>query len=80
MKKLKKYQLVNNCETLQEIADVIRQISVDGLIKGKTQSFDSEVMAKRCENFILNDHNLLTKNFGIRQQAMMIVYYDSLNI
>ena len=73
---LEKYEAVNSCETLKELADVIRSFAVDGLIQGRTRQFSAEQMAEHCESYHLEKHNFLTREFGIRQQAMMILFYD----
>ena len=75
MTKLEKYEAVNNTSNLQELADVIRSFAKDGFIKGRTREFDAEEMAKRCENYSLSKHNNLTRKYGIRQQALMFLFY-----
>jgi hypothetical protein len=73
------YDKVNKCETLLELANVIRSLTDEGgNIKGRTRLFDGERMAKACENFKYSSPNNLTREFGIRQQAMYINYYESL--
>lgn len=70
------YDKVNRCETFDELADVILAISEDGRIQGRTRDFDALKMAKVCRNFKDYDFpNLLTREFGIRQQALYISYY-----
>lgn len=72
------YEAVNRCTTLTELADIIRSAAeVDGLIRGRTKPFNAEKMAQRCEDFEKQPTNVLTRNWGIRQQAMMIVYYKN---
>ncbi len=73
---LEKYEEVNKCTSLKELADVIRKFSPDGLITGRIRIFNSEKMAIACENYDLSIHNTLTREFGIRQQAMMILFYN----
>lgn len=73
---LKRYEAVNDCESLKELADVIRSFANDeGLIDGRISIFNAEKMANVCENYSLYFHNNLTRNYGIRQQAMMLLYY-----
>lgn len=73
---LEKYEAVNKCESLKELADIIRNFGgPSGLIKGRTKIFDAERMARACEHFYNVPKNTLTRNWGIRQQAMMIEYY-----
>jgi hypothetical protein len=79
MNDLQKFQAVNKTKTLQELADVIRSFAdEDGMVQDRTKKFDAEQMAKACENYNLFYHNALTKEFGIRQQALMIVFYKDL--
>lgn len=79
MTNLEKYEAVNKTETLQELADVIRSFAnEEGMIQGRTRQFSAEAMAKMCENYDYAIHNRLTREFGIRQQAMMILFYSSM--
>ena len=77
MTELEKYEKVNKSSSLKELADVIRSFANDGIIQGRTRTFDSELMAKRCEEYDLAKHNNLTREFGIRQQAMMLLFYGN---
>jgi hypothetical protein len=79
MTDLEKYQAVNKCENLKELADVIRSFADDdGFIQGRTRKFSAEHMAKHCESYQWEKHNALTREFGIRQQAMMLLFYEKL--
>ena len=77
MTDLEKYDAVNKSKSLKDLANVIRSFGVDGKIKGRTKTFDSEIMAHTCENYDLTDANHLTREFGIRQQAMMLLFYTN---
>lgn len=77
MTELEKYEKVNKSSSLKELANVIRSFANEGTIQGRTRDFDSEQMASRCENYDLAKHNNLTREFGIRQQAMMLLFYES---
>jgi len=69
-----KYDIVNSCETLEELANVIRTFAgVNGMIEGRKKFFDAEKMANHCENYHNVHPNLLTREFGIRQQAIYII-------
>lgn len=73
------YDLVNACETLDELANVIENHLADenGEIEGRMRKFDAKAMAEACRT--LPEHkqaNALTRMFGIRQQAFYILYYD----
>jgi len=75
------YEAVNSCETYEELAKVIRTVGVDGIIQGRIRPFNSEKMAVACEIFDtymrLGVPNVLTREFGIRQQAMYIYYSEN---
>jgi hypothetical protein len=70
------YDAVNKCVTFEALANVIRGLGdKDGFIQGRTRKFNAEVMARHCMNFSMAYPNTLTREFGIRQQAMHITYY-----
>ena len=75
MSDIDKYELVNKCETLDELSDAIKSIADGADIIGRTESFNASFMAKLCKTYSLNNHNVLTRKYGIRQQAMMILFY-----
>ena len=71
-----KYDAVNACKTLDKLAKVIESFADEnGSIQGRTRSFDAKDMALACLRFQTGSKNKLTREFGIRQQAMMIEYY-----
>lgn len=87
MTDLEKYEIVNCCETLEELSEAIKTIGetnklnlIQGrinLIQGRTNLFDANKMAVACLNInYLNIRNL-TRNYGIRQQAFMILFYKN---
>lgn len=77
MTELEKFKLVNACETLEELAQAIEAISDEnGMIQGRTKYFNAERMASHCMNFRLRPANTLTREYGIRQQGLYILYYD----
>lgn len=78
MTELEKYELVNNCEYPKELEEAIITIGSDiNIIHGKTRAFDSVKMASYVEGVIFNQFNpaLLTRSYGIRQQALYLKYY-----
>lgn len=77
--RLEAYERVNQCETFEELAGVIRSLAdEEGMIQGRTIKMDAERMARSCENFNSDTPpNVLTREFGIRQQAMYINYYSN---
>ena len=77
MTDLEKYKRVNKCETLEELAGIIIMFAEDdGMIQGRTRRFSAHQMAKDCLDFCSAYPNTLTREFGIRQQAMYISYYS----
>lgn len=72
------YDQVNGCETLKELADVIRSLADEqGMIQGRSRKFKAEQMAYACEHYGSGyvPANSLTREFGIRQQALYIDYF-----
>ena len=81
MDRLEIYDRVNKCESYTELSKLIRELADDGgMIQGRVKKFDAERMAQHCEKFKelyeLGMANTLTREFGIRQQAMYINYYS----
>jgi hypothetical protein len=78
MNELEKYELVNKCETEEELAAAILTIANGSEIEGRNRIFDAEKMSKRVQEVINGDviPNVLTRKYGIRQQALYIKYYQ----
>ncbi len=78
MNRLEIYDKVNKCETLSELSDIILELADEnGEIQGRTRKFNAAKMAEKCLNFRTVSPNTLTRKFGIRQQAMYILYYGT---
>jgi len=79
MTELEKYQRVNACETIEELQQCILDFAgEDGMIQGRTRKFDAFEMANNLEIYVNGRNetpNVLTREFGIRQQAMYLKYY-----
>lgn len=76
MTNLEKYEKVNKADSLTELAEIIESFAdQDGMIQGRTNRFSAERMAWNCKNFSSFQPNVLTREFGIRQQEMYLVYY-----
>ena len=76
MTDLEKYEAVNKCESLEELANVIISFAdITGEIQGRKRKFDAEKMAQACRVYPDYGYNTLTREFGIRQQAMYIDHY-----
>lgn len=80
MTELEKYERVNKCENIDDLVQCILDFAVDGRIQGRTRGFDAERMASLCRDYY-NDEtntmfpNVITREFGLRQQAMYLKYY-----
>lgn len=75
--RLKIFEEVNTCETLIHLARIIESLAdEDGLIMGRSRKFDAKKMANICREYDSYPRNSLTREFGIRQQAMHILYYS----
>ncbi len=80
MTDLEKFKLVNSCETAEELSKAIIECSNNGIIKGKLIDFDALLMSDRVYR-VINENltpSTLTRNWGIRQQALYIKYYKDL--
>jgi hypothetical protein len=80
MDRLECYERVNGCETVEELKKAILDISKSNhhnVIMGRTRAFDGEKMSLYVEDVVLGKlpFNLLTRNYGIRQQALYISKY-----
>lgn len=79
MTDLDKYDAVNATTTLEELAETIQSFADENRqIQGRNRTFNADKMAIACRNFSKLPPNVLTRNYGIRQQAMMLSYYEAL--
>lgn len=79
MDNLEKYELVNKCETIEELESAVKALAgEDGLIQGRTRKFDANKMASYVGSVVkgLGPINVLTREFGIRQQALYLKFYQ----
>lgn len=77
---LETYEAVNRCETFDELAEVILSIgSALGSVPGRTRDFQADKMVEGLLGFAgdVFPPNVLTRRWGIRQQAMYIKHYSS---
>jgi len=77
MTDLDRFKLVNRCEDLEQLAAAIIIIA-DGFnnIQGRLRTFNARLMAENCLHFDLSNTNVLTRSFGIRQQAIYIKIFS----
>jgi len=78
MTHLDKFEMVNLCENAEELTNALRAIANQetGMIKGRLREFNSQRMSGYV-SLVINEGapaNLLTREFGIRQQALYLRY------
>lgn len=74
---LEKYEMVNRCETADELRKAIMAIADPrtGMIQGRMKQFNADRMAVNVNAVIAGlPANLLTREYGIRQQALYLKY------
>ena len=80
MTELEKYELVNRAENEKELASAILKLAdpETGKIKGRAKDHDAKRMSERLSLFMKGHFaaNGLTREYGIRQQAIYIKYYE----
>lgn len=72
---------VNSCETAEELSEVILSLAdEDGAIQGRSRKFPADRMAEAVSEVVKGNlmPNVLTREYGIRQQALYIRYYENL--
>lgn len=73
MDRLSIYDRVNASETLDELAEIIESLAdSNGDIQGRSRKFNAEKMALFCRHFNIDISNALTREYGIRQQAIYL--------
>lgn len=79
MTELQKWQAVNQCETQAQLADLIAKFSdKEGMIQGRERKFDASKMIIGLSFFMEDEApaNVLTREFGIRQQAIYLKTFN----
>jgi hypothetical protein len=79
MTELQKWQAVNQCENGKALHDLIIQFAdEEGMIHGRERKFDATQMANHVHDVLQNGYpsNLLTREFGIRQQAIYLKTFN----
>ena len=76
--KLTIWTRVNASKTLEELAEVIESAAdEEGMIEGRRRKFSAKKMADFCRQLGTPENDVpfttLTRNYGIRQQALYIV-------
>lgn len=78
MTELEKYEAVNSAESVEELKAAMRLCADGALIEGRERAFDVERMCEGLDMYINEEAppNVLTRKWGIRQQAMYIKFYE----
>ena len=79
MTELEKWKAVNQCETTEQLSDlIIKFADVDGMIQGCIGSFPAEKMQVGLSLFMQDEMPaiVLTREFGIRQQAIYLKTFN----
>lgn len=80
MENVKIWEAVNSCETSRELSIIILLLADDeGMIQGRTKKFNATKMNIGLDMFMKDEiyPNVLTREYGIRQQAMYIKHYTT---
>ena len=76
---LYKYQLVNRCQTIEALENAIMAIGSEnnGMIHGRARIFSAKKMSSYVRGVVslALPANLLTRNYGIRQQALYLSFF-----
>lgn len=75
---LDKFQQVNRCEDVEELKLVLLSFAdKEGKIQGRKRKFKAKSMVESLELYMKGTlpPNFITREFGLRQQAMYIKYY-----
>ena len=79
MTELQKWQAVNQCETQAQLADLITKFAdEEGMIQGRERKFDASKMIIGLSFFMEDEMpaNVLTREYGIRQQAIYLKIFN----
>ena len=79
MEEVNKFQAVNTAETAEQLKSAIMLCADDDIIEGRTEQFNAKRMCEHLDAYLNHEHdypNVLTRKWGIRQQAMYIKFYS----
>lgn len=82
MEELEIYKAVTRADTLEDLQNVIIALTdSEGLIQGRTRKFNASQMSHNMAKFINDESctilpNVITREYGLRQQAMYIKFYQ----
>lgn len=80
---LTKWELINSCETVEQLQKSIEFIYEGEENIGRSKNLNKSRMIERIDQYIKNgpsviSPNTITREYGIRQQAMYLHYYLNL--
>ena len=78
MTELETWQLVNQAETQEQLALIINKLAdEEGMIQGRSRKFEAGKMIIGLDLFMTDEiaSNILTREFGIRQQAIYLKHF-----
>ena len=81
MNLLEKFQKVNECESVIALENAIKSFANEnGMIQGRVREFNAENMASCVRGVVMNElpANRLTRELGIRQQALYLREYSKM--
>lgn len=76
-----KYQLINEADSIKQLQLAIAKIAdEDGYIQGRSYKWDALEQSGHVANCIngIVPFNMLTRSYGIRQQALYLEHYQKL--
>jgi len=76
---LSKWQLVNQALTKEDLFKVIDNMTNNGTVEvqGISGPYTAESLKNRAELVLSGDHiNKMTRAYGLRQQCLLILYYN----
>lgn len=79
MTELETWQLVNQAEDKTQLAFIINKLAdPEGMIQGRSRKFDATEMIIGLNLFMKDEApvNVLTREFGIRQQAVYLKTFN----
>ena len=79
MTELETWQMVNQTQTQEELAFIINKLAdPEGMIQGRSRKFDAAKMIIGLRLFMKDEAyaNVLTREFGIRQQAIYLKTFN----
>jgi hypothetical protein len=80
MTELETWQLVNQAETQEQLAVIINKLAdEEGMIQGRARKHNAAKMIIGLSFFMEDEcaSNVLTREFGIRQQAIYLKHFSN---